>query len=55
VYGALRLSGEDRAKGLLALPLLPAAAWTGSAEEVAPERDRTLETRRVDFPVQPQQ
>ncbi|CAN5922813.1 hypothetical protein BH23ACT10_BH23ACT10_35920 [soil metagenome] len=54
VYGALRLSAEDRVAGLLTLPLLPAASWTGSAEAVAPERDQTLETRRVDFPVQPE-
>lgn len=53
VYGALRLSGKRRTRHLVNLPLLPAAAWTGASEALTPERDQTLETRRVDFPVQP--
>ncbi len=52
LYGALRLSAADsRASSLLTLPLLPASAWSGSLEALTPERDRTLETRPVDFPV----
>lgn len=55
VYGALRLSSDDsRGQGVLTLPLLPATSWTGSSQVVAPERDQTLETRPVEFPVQPE-
>ena len=53
-YATLRLSAsDDRARQLLTLPLVPANTWTGSADAPVPQRDRTLETRPVDFPVQP--
>lgn len=54
VHGTLRLSAsDDRGRQLLTLPLVPANTWTGSDDAPVPRRDRTLETRPVDFPVQP--
>lgn len=54
VLGTLRLSSDDaRSKGLLTLPMVPANTWTGSSDALVPRRDRTLETRPVDFPAQP--
>jgi len=54
VHGTLRLAGDDtRSTGLLTLPLVPASTWMGSADALVPRRDRTLETRPVDFPAQP--
>ncbi len=54
LFGTLRLSAsDDRARQLLTLPLVPANTWMGSADAPVPRRDRTLETRPVDFPVQP--
>lgn len=54
LHGTLRLSAdESRATGLLTLPLVPANTWMGSADALVPRRDRTLETRPVDFPAQP--
>ncbi len=53
LYSALRLADPDsRTRSLLTMPLLPATAWTGSSDALAPQRDRTLETRPVDFPLQ---
>ena len=54
VHGTLRLSSDDaRATGLVTLPLVPANTWMGSSDALVPRRDRTLETRPVDFPAQP--
>jgi hypothetical protein len=54
VLSTLRLSAsDDRGRQLLTLPLVPANTWTGSSDAPVPVRDRTLETRPVDFPVQP--
>lgn len=54
LHGTLRLAGDDaRATGLLTLPMVPANVWMGSADALVPRRDRTLETRPVDFPAQP--
>jgi hypothetical protein len=51
IYATLRLSSDrNRVDGLLALPLLPADVWQGSADAPTPVRDRTLDTRAVDFP-----
>jgi hypothetical protein len=54
LHGTLRLADDDaRASGLLTLPLVPANTWLGSSDALVPRRDRTLETRPVDFPAQP--
>jgi Family of unknown function (DUF5719) len=56
IYATLRLSSdENRADRFLALPLIPANVWQGSADAPMPLRDRTLDTRPVDFPAQPDQ
>jgi hypothetical protein len=53
IYATLRLSSdENRADRFLALPLIPADVWEGSADAPAPVRDRTLDTRPVDFPAE---
>lgn len=54
VHGTLRLaSDEARSDGFLTLPLVPANTWMGPSDALVPRRDRTLETRPVDFPAQP--
>lgn len=54
VSSTLRLSRDgDRGTGLLTLPLVGENEWSGSSEAPVPSRDRTLETRPVDFPAQP--
>lgn len=56
IYATARLSaGDSRAEGFLLAPLVPASVWQGAADAPAPVRDRTLDTRPVDFPVEPQQ
>lgn len=56
IYATLRVGSEDsRADGFATLPLVPANVWQGSAEAPVPVRDRTLDTRPVDFPVIPEQ
>lgn len=53
VHATLLLTGaQEPARQLLTVPLVPSNAWQGSAEAMAPARDRTLETRPVDFPAQ---
>lgn len=53
IYASLRLStGDDRVDQFLALPLVPANVWRGSAVAPPPVQDRTLDTRPVDFPIQ---
>jgi hypothetical protein len=55
VIATLRLGLDgERDAGLLTLPLTPQNTWSGSATAPVPVRDRTLETRPVDFPVQPE-
>src|SRR5690606_18109424 len=50
IYATVRLSGpRDEAVRLLTLPLVPANTWQGSAQAPRPQRDRTLDTRPVDF------
>jgi hypothetical protein len=54
IYATLRLaSEEERVDQFLTLPLTPANVWQGSANAPPPERDRTLDTRPVNFPAQP--
>jgi hypothetical protein len=56
IYATLRLASEkNRADQFLVLPLVPASSWQGSADAPAPVRDRTLDTRPVNFPAQPDQ
>jgi hypothetical protein len=56
IYATLRLASEEqRFDQFLTLPLTPANVWQGSANAPPPERDRTLDTRPVDFPAQPDQ
>ena len=53
IYATLRLSSDDdRAQGMVTMPLIPANAWQGSSQAMVPERDRMLSTRAVDFPAQ---
>jgi hypothetical protein len=53
IYATVRLSSDrNRVDGLLATPLTPANVWQGSADAPTPVRDRTLDTRPVDFPAQ---
>jgi hypothetical protein len=55
LHGMLRLATDDeRAVGLLTLPLVPANTWMGSSDALVPRRDRTLQTQPVDFPAQPE-
>lgn len=55
LHGTLRLATDDeRASGLLTLPLVPANTWMGSSDALVPRRDRTLQTQPVDFPAQPE-
>lgn len=56
IYATVRLAtADDRAEGFLLAPLVPANVWQGSADAPVPVRDRTLDTRPVDFPVRPEQ
>lgn len=56
IYATARLAASDsRADGFVTLPLVVANVWQGSADAPTPVRDRTLDTRPVDFPVQPEQ
>ena len=53
IYATLRLSSDDnRSDRFLALPLIPANVWQGSEDAPTPVRDRTLDTRPVDFPAE---
>jgi hypothetical protein len=56
IYATLRLaSDKNRADQFLALPLVPANEWLGSADAPTPVRDRTLDTRPVIFPARTDQ
>jgi hypothetical protein len=56
VYATLRLAAaRSNVNRFVTLPLIPANVWEGSANAPIPVRERTLGTRPVDFPDQPEE
>jgi hypothetical protein len=56
VYATLRLAAASSdVNRFVTLPLIPANVWEGSADAPIPVRERTLGTRPVDFPDQPEE